>query len=86
MMNGGNSGGELGKVYNGRVGSTTSSVGTEVIPRLVGIDIGSSYLAGHMSSPPSPSKTSMLVKTSGGATGTGAGGGEEVVGLSLIHI
>jgi len=62
------------------VGSTTSSVETEVIPRLVGIGIGSSYLGDHMSGPPSPSKISMLVKTARGAAGRGAGGGGEVVG------
>ena len=33
-----------------------------------------------MLGPPSPSKTSMLAETSGGATGTGVGGGEEVAG------
>jgi len=35
---------------------------------------------GHMQSPPSPSKTSMLAGTLGEATGTGAGGGGEVAG------
>ena len=33
-----------------------------------------------MLGPLSPSKSSMLVKTSGGMTGTGIGGGGEVVG------
>jgi len=33
-----------------------------------------------MKGPPSPSKTSMLVKTSGGTTATGATGGGEGVG------
>jgi len=51
-----------------------------VIPRLVGIGTESSYLVGHMSGPPSLSKTSMPVKIAGGTTGTGAGGGRGVVG------
>ena len=35
---------------------------------------------GHMLGPSSPSKTLMLEKTSGGTAGTGAIGGEKVVG------
>jgi len=62
------------------VGSTTSSVEIEVIPRLVGIGKGASYRMGHMQGPPSPSKTSMLAGTSRGAIGIGVGGGRGVVG------
>jgi len=51
-----------------------------VVSKLVGIGKGVSYRMGHMQGPPSPLKTSMLAGTSGGATGTCAGGGGEVIG------
>jgi len=68
------------EVYNGRVGATASPVQTKVIPKLVEIGKGLSYTANYMQGPPSPSKTLMLARTSGGTAGTGAAGSGEVVG------
>ena len=63
----------------------------EGIPRLVEIEAEVSYLEGHISGPPSPSKTSRLVEIKGGITvagagggvGEGAGGDEEVVSAGV---
>jgi len=52
-----------------------------VIQKLVGIGKGASYAAGHMQSPPSPSKTSILEITSGGIVGIGVVRGGEVTGV-----
>jgi len=62
------------------VGAITSPVHTDVTPKLVKIDKRLSYTTGHMHSPPSPSKTLMLAKTSGGTTGIGAAGGSSAEG------
>ena len=56
-------------------GSKTSPVVVEGISRLVGIDAEVAYLGGHISGPPSPSKTSRQVEIKGETAGIGAGGG-----------
>ena len=68
------------EVKNDRVGATTSPVQIEVIPKLVEIGKGSSYTTGHMQGPPSPSKTLMLAKSSGGKTRAGVARGGKVEG------
>jgi len=55
----------------------------EGIPRLVGIEAEVSYLEGHISGSPSPSKTSRLVETEGGIAGVDAGEGVEVAGAGV---
>jgi len=80
MVNGDDLAGVQVEVLNGGVRATTSLIQTEVIPKLIRIGRGSPYTMGHMQGLPSPSKTSMLAKTSGGTAGTDATGGREVTG------